>query len=277
MVVKTSIFVTARMLRAVCILSMLSSLAVVAVAQQSTVSASTPAVASVPTAAPIPVTPTARPAVTPPSNASAAANAASLAAKPDIRPLWTELTPTQQQILGPLAPGWNKLDSNHKSKWLVITEKYAAMTPEQQKRLEDNIRDWAKLTPEQHRLARESYARAKKLNAEQKTEQWQQYQQLPEDQKKKLADDAATKKRIANMPSLQNKPKTVEPLKAPKKSLANQNHTAPQPTNHAGLPPTDKPLTPAAPTTAPLAAPQVQTAPSAPAAPLPSAAHATNN
>ncbi|HSY25888.1 MAG TPA: DUF3106 domain-containing protein, partial [Burkholderiaceae bacterium] len=265
MAVKTSTFVAARMLRAACILSMLSLYAVVAAAQQTAAPTNAPAIA------PVPIAPAARPPVTttPPS-----ANAASLAAKPDIRPLWTELTPTQQQILGPLAPGWNKLDSNHKSKWLVITEKYAAMTPEQQKRLEDNIRDWAKLTPEQHRLARESYARAKKLNAEQKTAQWEQYQQLPEDQKKKLAADAATKKRIANMPSLQNKPKTVEPLKSPKKSIASHNPTTQQPgANHAGLPP----LTPSASTsaTSTAAAPQVQT--TAPAAvPLPSAVHATN-
>jgi hypothetical protein len=272
MAVKTSIFVTARTLRAVCILSMLSSLAVVAFAQQSAASASAPAAAPVPAAAV-----TRPPVATAPSSAGTATNAASLAAKPDVRPLWTELTPTQQQILGPLAPGWNKLDSNHKSKWLVITEKYAAMTPEQQKRLEDNIRDWAKLTPEQHRLARESYARAKKLDADQKTAQWQQYQQLPDDQKKRLAADAATKKRIANMPSLQNKPKTVEPLKSAKKSVASHTPPTPQPgADHIGMPP----LTPSASTSAAstAAAPQTQTTAPAPAAtPIPSAAHATNN
>ena len=146
-----------------------------------------------------------------------------------------ELNPLQQQVLGPLAPEWNKLDSNHKSKWLAIAGKFATMTPEQQIRLKKNISDWANMTPEQHRLARESYARAKKLDAEQKAAQWEKYQQLSEEQKQKLAADAKTKKRIANLPSLQNKPKTVDPLKSAKKSPANH---APATANHVALPPT---------------------------------------
>jgi hypothetical protein len=138
--------------------------------------------------------------------------------KPEVKPSWMELTPLQQQVLGPLATQWSQLDANHKAKWIAISNKYPGMTPDQQKRLQENITQWAKLTPEQHRLARESYAKAKKLNPEQKNAQWQQYQQLPEDQKQKLAADAAAKKRIANVPSLQSKPKTVEPLNASKKT-----------------------------------------------------------
>jgi hypothetical protein len=178
-----------------------------------------------------------------PSNAPA--SSAILAAKPDVKPLWTELTPLQQQVLSPLAPEWNKLDSNHKSKWLAISNKYPTMTPEQQQRFQTNIHSFAKLTPEQRRVARESYARAKKLEPEQKTAKWEQYQQLPEEQKQKLAADAASKKHIANLPSLQNKAKTVEPLNAAtasKKSLV--NHSVPPNADHATLP-ANKPAVPA--------------------------------
>jgi len=186
----------ARLLRAVCILSLLTiwfcalGMKAAVAAQPTPVSASTP-VASAPAAV-----------------------------KPEVKPYWTELTPAQQQVLGPLASQWGQLDNNHKVKWIAISNKYPSMTPEQQTRLQSNIREWAKLTPEQHRLARESYAKAKKLNPEQKNAQWQQYQQLPEEQKQKLAADAAAKKRIANVPSLQSKPKTVEPLKSIKKSTS---------------------------------------------------------
>jgi hypothetical protein len=144
------------------------------------------------------------------------ANTPKVAPKPDVRPLWTELTPAQQQALAPLASEWNKLDSNHKTKWLAIGKKYASLSPELQQRMHQNMTDWAKLTPEQHSIARDSYARAKKLNPEQKNEQWQQYQQLPEEQKQKLAADAAAKKHVANLPNPHNKIKTVEPLKAAK-------------------------------------------------------------
>jgi hypothetical protein len=168
------------------------------------------------------------------------AAAASQASKSEIRPTWSELTPAQRDVLGPLASQWSQFDSNHKTKWLAISAKYQTMAPEKQQRLKQNIADWAKLTPEQHRLARESYAKAKKLNAEQKTAQWEQYQQLPEEQKQKLAADAAAKKRIANVPSLQTKTKTVEPLRQPKKpptQVANTPGAASAPTAPVAPPP----------------------------------------
>jgi hypothetical protein len=208
---------TARLLRAVCILGALSAALPAARAQSAltTVPATTPATVAV--------------------TGSAASNASKVAPKPDIKPLWIELTPAQQQALAPLASEWNKLDSNHKTKWLAISKKYATMSPDMQQRLHQNMADWAKLTPEQHRIARDSYARAKKLNPEQKTEQWQQYQQLPEEQKQKLAADAAAKKHVANLPNPHNKIKTVEPLKPAKSSPptpmpAPANPTANRPT-----------------------------------------------
>jgi len=267
MAFKALFAVTARPLRAVFILGILSSLILAAAvdAQQSVPAAGAPSTATSPAPAVKPA-----PFIRPPVAAGAAVNAATLAAKPDIRPLWAELTPIQQKVLAPLALEWNKLDTNHKLKWLAITAKYATMTPEQQNRLEKNISDWANMTPEQHRLARQSYARAKKLDAEQKTAQWQQYQQLPEEQKQRLAADAKEKKHIANVPSLQNKPKTVEPLKPPKKSLVNHNATLPN-ANHAALPTAGKPLTPTASASAtapaPTTTPQGTATPAATATP----------
>jgi hypothetical protein len=135
------------------------------------------------------------------------------------KPLWMELTPLQKQALAPLATEWDKLDSAHKKKWLAISSKYASLKPDQQLRLQDRMRDWTKLTPEQRRVARESYARTKKLNPRQKSAEWQHYQQLPEEQKKKLAHEAAAKKRVANLPPpSQGKGKMTPPPKkaAPK-------------------------------------------------------------
>lgn len=162
--------------------------------------------------------------------------------KAEVRPLWSELTPMQKDVLGPLAAQWPQFDSNHKAKWIAISNKYPSLSPEKQKKFKESIADWAKLTPEQHRMARENYVRAKKLDADQKAAQWQQYQQLPEEQKKKLAEDAAAKKRIANLPSLQAKSRTVEPLKAPKKPAA-PPAVAPRPVPNAPAAPAAVPVT----------------------------------
>jgi hypothetical protein len=162
------------------------------------------------------------------------------------KPLWSELTPAQQQALAPLASEWDKMGSARKGKWLVIGNKYGSMKPEEQQRVQARMREWIKLTPEQRRIARESYARAKKLNPNQKSEHWETYQQLPEEQKQKLAADAASKKRLATMPSeqsqSQSKGKTVQPIKSTPKPVLEQSVT-PQAASHSVFNPSPQPAT----------------------------------
>ncbi|MES2130641.1 MAG: DUF3106 domain-containing protein [Pseudomonadota bacterium] len=134
------------------------------------------------------------------------------------KPLWATLTKPQQVALEPLAGEWDKMDTLRKQKWLDIANRYAAMKPDEQQRVHDRMREWVKLTPEQRRVARENYTRAKQIDPGKKSEQWEQYQQLPEEQKKKLAADAASAKaKVVNLPSnAQSKVQTVAPIKASK-------------------------------------------------------------
>ena len=63
---------------------------------------------------------------------------------------------------------------------MKVANNYPKMKPEQQQRLQAQMKDWAKLTPEQRRVAREKYKTIKKLppaQREQVKAQWQQYQQ----------------------------------------------------------------------------------------------------
>lgn len=134
-------------------------------------------------------------------------------------PTWAELNPAQQRALAPLAADWDKLESFRKKKWLEIGNKFAAMTPDEQARIQERMREWAKLTPEQRRVARDSYARTKKLNREQKSAKWEQYQHLPEEQKKKLAADAAAKKPVANLPATRSNEKMTGQANVPPKTM----------------------------------------------------------
>ncbi|MBC7514518.1 MAG: DUF3106 domain-containing protein [Herminiimonas sp.] len=139
-----------------------------------------------------------------------------------VNPSWKELSAPQQQALSPLATEWDKLDAPHKSKWLEISRRYVTMKPDDQSRMQERMRAWVALTPEQRRVARESYARTKKLNNDQKSAQWQQYQELPEDQKKTLAAEAG-KNKVAALPSVHSKPKTVAPIKSASKPILQQS------------------------------------------------------
>jgi hypothetical protein len=221
--VRLTMFATARSLRAVCVLASLliaGTFGAAAIADQSAAPSSRPAAPS--SEAPVKAAPKQQ-AVT--------------------KPLWTELTPAEQQALAPLASEWDKLNSVRKNKWLAIGKKFPSMKPDEQQRIQERMRDWVKLSPEQRRVARESYSRAKKLNPDQKSAQWQQYQQLPEEQKKKLAADVASKKHVATLPpASQAKAKTVPPIKSAPKPVLEQSVT-PQAANQSALQPSPQPTT----------------------------------
>ena len=179
-----------------------------------------PAPATAPVAAPVtapapPAASTAAAAQKPGAGQAGTRVAAKAPQKPLDKPLWTELNAGQQLALQPLAAEWDKLDTLRKHKWLEIANRYSSMKPDEQQRVHERMREWIKLTPEQRRVVRENYTRSKKIEPGQKSAQWEQYQQLPEEQKQKLAADAAAKKQLANLPSpSQSKAKTIAPIKS---------------------------------------------------------------
>jgi hypothetical protein len=167
-----------------------------------------------PAPAPAPVPVNTAPA---PAPAKAPPTAKAPATKPHDKPLWANLSHPQQVALEPLAAEWNRMEGIRKQKWLEIANRFSSMTPDEQARVHERMRDWIKMTPEERRVVRENYTRTKKIDPDQKSQKWEQYQQLPEEQKKELAAQAASaraKKQIANLPTqAQSKVKTVAPIK----------------------------------------------------------------
>ncbi|RKU00395.1 hypothetical protein C7H84_26430 [Burkholderia sp. Nafp2/4-1b] len=156
----------------------------------------------------------------PPSTVSAAASsapaptsaAAGLATELPPLPLptangplsWARLTPAQREALAPFADQWDGFSDARKRKWLKIASRFAKLTPDAQKHLQDRMSEWARMTPEQRRVARENYQSAKELSAQARERAWRAYQQLPEEQKQRLA---ATERR--RKPSVVSAPPTV--------------------------------------------------------------------
>ena len=104
------------------------------------------------------------------------------------------------------------MDGVRKQKWLQLANRFAAMKPEEQQRVQERMREWAKLTPEQRELARETYnAHPQDRRRTKKTATWESYQQLPEEQKKKLAASATGRKAPSVVPC-QASGKVVAPL-----------------------------------------------------------------
>ncbi len=181
------------------------------------------------------------------------------------KPLWNSLTRPQQVALEPLKVEWDRMEAVRKQKWLEIANRFSSMKPDEQARVHERMRDWVKMTPEERRVVRENYTRTKKIDPGQKSQQWEQYQQLPEEQKKQLAAEAASaraKKQVANLPTTaQSKIKTVAPIK---------RSPPPAPACPAGsVKNTAAPTPPCVPAAAPAPAPPPP--PGIPAAPVPNA------
>ncbi|KVG59659.1 DUF3106 domain-containing protein [Burkholderia territorii] len=117
---------------------------------------------------------------------------------------WARLTPAQRAALAPFADQWDGFSDARKRKWLKIASRFAKLTPDEQKHLQDRMSEWARMTPEQRRVARENYQSAKELSAQARERAWKAYQQLPEEQKQRLA---ATERR--RRPSVVSAPPAV--------------------------------------------------------------------
>jgi hypothetical protein len=103
------------------------------------------------------------------------------------QPDWSQLTSEQQQVLAPLASEWNTFDERRRKKWLLLAKRYPKMKPDEQQRIQTQMKDWAKLTPAQRAIARENYKKLAKQPPEKREvvkQKWHEYQQQKQDPSK---------------------------------------------------------------------------------------------
>lgn len=117
---------------------------------------------------------------------------------PSLRqPDWQELSLQQKQILAPLSDEWNSMDDDRRRKWLGIAARYPHLSREEQGRIQGQMGEWARLTPQQKQAIRAKYRALLKASPQARAamrEQWEKYQELPEEEKQRLQAEAARKK-----------------------------------------------------------------------------------
>ncbi len=109
------------------------------------------------------------------------------------QPSWANLSVEQKTILSPLGNEWDRLDNTRRKKWLAIAERYKRMTPAEQTRLQDKMRDWAMLSPEQRLAARERFKEFNQLPPEEREnvkQKWQEYRQQKDEEQRRKAEPA---------------------------------------------------------------------------------------
>ncbi len=140
------------------------------------------------------------------------------------RPLWMDLTESQQQALSPLAQLWPTMTEPHKRKWLAISQNFGQLSAEEQTTVQGRMREWAALSPQQRSAARLNYADAKQLLQEDKKAKWEAYQALSPEAKQKLAAQQQTQPVMGAAPAI----KPVSPAKLTAPPVANTNKALPR-------------------------------------------------
>ncbi|PLZ01082.1 hypothetical protein CY652_17495 [Burkholderia sp. WAC0059] len=113
---------------------------------------------------------------------------------------WARLTDAQRAALAPFAGQWDRFSEARRRKWLRIAARYPRMSPDAQKRLHDRMNEWVRMTPDQRRIARENYQASKSLPPQARQKAWKAYQQLPEDQKERLAASERRRRTVVSAP-----------------------------------------------------------------------------
>ena len=125
---------------------------------------------------------------------------------------WQSLQSSQKKALAPLAPHWAQISPAQRNKWLAMSNNFDNLSNKEQAILHERMADWASLSPQQRAQARLNFNQTKTLDADAKKTQWEAYQALSPEDKKKLAAQQTTGIRGAATASQAASPNKVIPL-----------------------------------------------------------------
>jgi len=103
------------------------------------------------------------------------------------KPRWQDLTVSQQKALAPLAERWIDMPLVSKRKWLEISKNYDKLSSAEQEKSHLRMSEWVALSRKERTQARLTFADSKSMDAQQKAAHWQAYQELSDEEKRKLA------------------------------------------------------------------------------------------
>ncbi|MFN5420065.1 MAG: DUF3106 domain-containing protein [Burkholderiales bacterium] len=124
--------------------------------------------------------------------ASAANPPARSSAAPASNSSWQSLQSSQKKALAPLAPHWAQISQAQKNKWLAMSNNFDNLSNKEQAILHERMAEWSSLSPRQRAQARLNFNQTKTPDADAKKTQWEAYQALSPEDKKKLAAQQTT-------------------------------------------------------------------------------------
>lgn len=99
---------------------------------------------------------------------------------------WEGLSAAQRSALAPMQQLWPSLDAQQQQQWLTLARDFEHKSPAERATLHERMNEWARMTPEQRERARAGFGQARSVSAQEKRARWQQYQTLPDTERKRL-------------------------------------------------------------------------------------------
>ena len=168
---------------------------------------------------------------------------------------WLSLTKVEQTALAPLTRHWESLSEGQKRKWLAVAKTYPSLAQPEQEKLHGRMVEWAALSPKDREVARLNFAQTKTVAKSDRAANWEAYQALSPDERKKLAADAKVKPvgaavavkpvapdKLATVPITRHTPEPERSVAAAQRPL-NRVTLLPQPAS--SVPPVAAPALPA--------------------------------
>jgi len=100
---------------------------------------------------------------------------------------WKDLSAVQRQSLKPLESTWDTLNDGHKRKWIALAHNYPQLAAAEQAKMHGRMAEWAALKPRAREMARLNFAETKKVTPAERAANWEAYQALSPEEKKRLA------------------------------------------------------------------------------------------
>lgn len=109
---------------------------------------------------------------------------------------WDDLPAATRSSLKPLQDAWQNLKPVDRAKWLELSATYPSLSAVQQKRMRKRMLQWVEMTPEQRNRAREAFLKSQgELATADRKAQWEAYQALSAEEKKRLSQQAQKKQK----------------------------------------------------------------------------------
>jgi hypothetical protein len=108
-------------------------------------------------------------------------------------PAWSQLTPTQKQVLRPLTDRWSEMDDGGRAKWVNVANRFGSLSAAEQQRVQERMSQWAKLPPQERGEARLRFQQTRQISPTERQQKWDAYQALPDADRQDLTRQAQRK------------------------------------------------------------------------------------